>query len=214
MGEVKIPLGTRDFSAQLLQIRNSNADVLVITCSGFDKIALLKQMAEYKIHDKIKVADNLNDYADYYSVKPEERRGWGASELSYDETQMMIDFSKRFRAAYPNAIVPVIDCNIYNGYVALMALNEGIEKAGTSEEVGKIILAMEGLEVKKNLRAKPTYIDPRTHQFIGTIVNIEVNGKASPETDFYKTLKTINAAEFEMTEAENPIDLRKEPLPK
>jgi len=213
VGEVKVPLGTRDFSAQLLQIRNSNADVLVITCSGFDKIALLKQMAEYRIHDKIKLADNLNDYVDYWTVKPEERRGFGASELSYDETPMMIAASKRFHEMFPKAISPVIDCNVYNGYVGVMALNEAIEKAGTSDNVGKVIQAMEGLEVKRNLRNKPTYVDPRTHQFIASLVVIELDSKVQG-TDFYKTLKTYSAADFEMTEAENPIDLRKEALPK
>jgi branched-chain amino acid transport system substrate-binding protein len=212
VGEVKVPLGTRDFSAQLLQIRNSDAEVLVVTCGGFDKIALLKQMAEYRIHDKLKLADNSNDYADYWTVKAEERRGWGASELSYDETPVMVETSKRFHEMFPKAITPVIDCNVYNGYVAIMALSEAIDKAGTSDDVNKIIQAMEGLEVKKNLRAKPTYIDPRTHQFIGTIVVIEVDPKASPATNFYKTLKTLSAAEYEMTKEENPIDLQKEPL--
>ena len=208
MGEVKVPMGTRDFSAQLLQIRNSGADVLITTCGGFDRVALMKQMAEYRIHDKIKHADNLMDYVDAWALKPEERQGFWATEMSWDETEKMKEASKRFAAMFPKAPVQVMECINYNGYMAIMAIAEAVEKAGTADDVDKMIKALEGLEVKQNLRDKPTYIDPRTHQFLGTVVMVEANPK-STGVDIWKVLKTYNAADYEMTPEENPIDLRK-----
>lgn len=211
VGEVRVPLGTRDFSAQLLQIRNSGADVLITTCGGFDRIALMKQMAELRLHDKVKHADNLMDYVDAWALKPEERRGFWATEMSWDETDKMKDASKRFAAMFPKAPVQVMECINYNGYVAIMAVAEAAEKAGTTDDVKKLIEAMEGLEVKNNLRDKPTYVDPRTHQFLGPVVMVEANPNAKQgDPSIWKVLKTYNAADYEMTPEENPIDLRKE----
>jgi hypothetical protein len=41
-----------------------------------------------------------------------------------------------------------------------MATMTLLKKAKTADDVDKIICAMEGLEVKNNLRDQPTYIDP------------------------------------------------------
>ena len=209
VGEVKVPMGTRDFSAQILQIRNSGAEVLVTTCAGFDNVALLKQLVEYRIYDKMKVVDTLQDYVDVYPLNSNERRGYWASEMSWDETEQMKDASRRFHEMFPKAAEPVIDCNPYNGYIALMAFAEAAEKAGTVDDVDKLIKAMEGLEVKKNLRDKPTYIDPRTHQFHGTVVMVEADPEGKPP-HIWKLLKTYNAADYDMTPEENPIDLTKQ----
>ncbi|MDR2056605.1 MAG: ABC transporter substrate-binding protein [Desulfovibrio sp.] len=213
IGELKVPIGTRDFSAQLLQIRNSGADAVIVTVGGSDRVALMKQVAEYRIPEKMVYVDTLTNYVDVWGLKPEERSGFWAAEMSHDESPQMLEFAKRFKAAFPDAPSPVVEENSYNGYVGIMALNEAMEKAGTTEDVGKIILAMEGLEVKRNLRDKPTYIDPRTHQFMNSMCVVIPDPEAKLP-DIWKVVKKVEAAEYEMTEEENPIDLRKEPLPK
>ncbi len=206
VGEIKVPLGTRDFSSQLLKVRSSDAEVLVITCAGFDNVALLKQLAEYRIHDKMKVVYTLQEYCDLYPLDPQEHRGYFATEVSWNESANMKAASDKFRGMYPNAASPVIDNGNYNGYVAIMAINEAIKKAQTADDVDKLICAMEGLEVTDNFREKPTYIDPRTHQFLSKVTVVQ----GDPEGEGYgiwKTLSEYDASEFDMTKEENPIDI-------
>ena len=206
VGEVKVPLGTRDFSAQLLQIRNSDAEVLMITCAGFDNVALMKQLAEYRIHDKMQVVYTLQEFCDIYPLKPEEHRGVYATEVSWDENPVMIEASKKFAQMYPKAAAPVIDNGNYNGYVVVMALDEAMKKAGTADDVDKLICALEGMEVKKNLRPTPTLIDPRTHQFLSKVIVVEGNAKGTG-TDIWKMIQSYDATKFDMTKEENPIDI-------
>lgn len=208
IGEVKFPMGTRDFSAQLLQVRNSNADVLMITCAGFDNVALLKQLAEYRIHDKMKVVYTLQEFCDVYPLPASEHRGYYATEVSWDENDQLKAASAKFAGMFPKAAAPVIDNGNYNGYVATMGIAEAIEKAGTADDVEKLITALEGLEIKKNLRSKPTYVDPRTHQFLSKVVMVEGDPKGTG-TAIWKLIKTYDAVQFDMTKEENPIDLTK-----
>jgi branched-chain amino acid transport system substrate-binding protein len=208
VGEVRFPMGTRDFSAQLLQVRDSDADVLMITAAGFDNVALMKQLAEYQIHDKMKVVYTLQEFCDIYPLQPSEHRGYYATEVTWDENPEMIEASKKFHEMFPDAAAPVIDNGNYNGYVAMMAVAEAIEKAGSPDDVEKIIDILEGMEVTKNLRDKPTYIDPRTHQFLSNIVMVEGNPEGAGD-DIWKVIKVYSASDFDMTPEENPIDLTK-----
>ena len=206
VGEVKFPMGTRDFSAQLMQVRNSDAEVLMITCAGFDNVALMKQLAEYRIHDKMKVVYTLQEFCDIYPLKGEEHRGVYATEVSWNEGEKTKAFSKKFSEQYPKAAAPVVDNGNYNGYVAVMAVAAAIEKAGGANDVDKLICALEGMEIKNNLRDKPTVIDPRTHQFLSKVVIVEGDPKGTG-IEIWKTLKTYDAAQFDMTKEENPIDV-------
>ncbi len=208
VGEVKVPMGTRDFSAQLLQIRNSGAEVLITTVGGFDNVALLKQLAEYRIYDKMDVIDTLQEYCDTYALQPNERQGYWATEISWDENDKIKDWNKRFHEMFPKSAAPVVDCGNYNGYVAIMALAEAIEKAGTDSDVPKLIKTLEGMEVKNNLRDTPTYIDPRTHQFWSKVVMVKADPQGKDEA-IWHLLKTYEARDYDMTPEENPIDLSK-----
>ena len=208
IGEVKVPMGTRDFSAQLLQIRNSGAEVLMITCAGFDNVALLKQLTEYGIHDKMKVVYTLQEYCDVAPLPAADHRGFFATEVSWDENDKMKAASKKFSEMFPKAVAPVFDNGNYNGYVAFMAVAEAMEKVGSAEDVDKLITTLEGMEIKNNLREKPTYIDPRTHQFLSLVTMVE-GDPAGKGTAIWKMLKTYEASQFDMTKEENPIDLTK-----
>ncbi|MDR0356431.1 MAG: ABC transporter substrate-binding protein [Deltaproteobacteria bacterium] len=212
VGEVKFPMGTRDFSAQLLQVRDSDADVLMITCAGFDNVALLKQLAEYRIHDKMQVVYTLQDFVDGYPLPADEHRGYYAAEIYWDENPKMKAASEKFHEMFPDAILPVLDSTNYNGYVALKAVARAIEKAGSADDVDKIILALEGMEIEDNLRDTPTYVDPRTHQFLSKVVMVEADPTGSG-VNIWKLLETYDAKVFDMTLEENPVDLTKEPLP-
>lgn len=206
VGEVKVPLGTRDFSSQLLQIRNSGAEVLMITCAGFDNVALLKQLAEYKIYDKMKVVYTLMEYVDMYPLKPEERQAYCAVEVSWNETKKLEAASKKFSEMFPKAAAPVIDNGNYNGYIAIMMVADAAKKAGTLDDVDKLICAMEGMKIDNNLRDTPSVVDARTHQVLSNVDMVKANPKGSG-TNIWDLEKVYPASDFDMTKEENPVDV-------
>lgn len=213
VGEIKVPTGTRDFSSQLLQVRNSGADVLVISVWGFDNVALLRQLAEFKIYDKMKVWYTLVNYVDLWAQKPEERLAYLTTETYYKENTEMEKFSERFSKKYPKAPVPVLDTDTWNGWLAVKILFEAIKKAGTADDVEKVICAMEGLTIKDNMRATPSFVRPWDHQVI-TQVDIAKPKLSAKDTDIWEIVKAVPLMPFAQSQEEKKLDISCNPNPK
>lgn len=175
VGEIKVPLGNRDFSSQLLTIRNSGADVLVITLAGFDNVALLKQMNEYRLYEKMKVWYTLVDLVDFFVVPQADRQPFASTETYYRATPEMEKLNARYQKKYPRAASPVLDVATFNGWLSMKILLEGIKKAGTADDVEKVICAMEGLTIKDNARKTASYVRPWDHQVLTEVVFGKIN---------------------------------------
>lgn len=207
VGEVKVPMGTRDFSSYLIQVANSGAEVAVVTVGGFDGIALYKQMGEFGIFDKMKVWWTLADYPDSYALQPEQRGRYGMMEIYWTATPELIEFSKRINEKYPDAIANVVETNSYHGWLGMKALLMAIEKAGTTD-VDTVIKAMEGLIICDNKQPDPTYIRPWDHQFIDTMYfGHDIPGATGD--DITEVLFSMPCKDFARTISENPVDLTK-----
>jgi len=206
IGEAKVPLGTRDFSSYLLQIANSGADVVCITVAGLDNIALLRQMSEFGIYDRMTVVYTLMDYLDIYALQPELRGTYGMTEVYWTVTPELKEFSKRLNEKYPNLPSPVVETNSWNGWMGMTALLRGIEAAGTTD-VDAVIKAMEGMIICDNMQPYPTYIRPWDHQFMGNMYfakDKQVSGE-----DVSEVLFAFATKDFARTMSENPVDLTK-----
>ncbi len=207
VGEVKIPMNTRDMSSYLLQLVNSGADVACVTVGGFDGIALYNQMGEFGIFDKMKVWWTLADYPDSYAIPPEQRGRYGMMEIYWKATPELIEFSKRIHDKYPGAIANVTETNSYHGWLGMKALLTAIEKAGTTD-VDSVIKSLEGLIICDNKQPDPTYIRPWDHQFIDTMFfGHDIPGAEGD--DITEVLFTAPCKDFARTMTENPIDLTK-----
>ena len=206
VGEIKVPLGTRDFSSQLLQVRQSGADVLVITMAGFDNVALLKQLAEYRIYDKMKVWYTLMEFVDMWPLKPEQRQAYADVEVYWNENDQTRAFAEKLQKKYPNAPCPMpLDNGTYEGWLAMKILLQGIEKAG-SADVPTVIKAIEGMEIKDNMRKYPTKVRAWDHQVITQVDLIKANPKATGP-DMWNVIDEIDAAKVARTQAENPVNV-------
>lgn len=205
-GEIKVPIGTRDFSSQLLTVRRSGAEVIVITCAGFDAVALMKQLAEYRIYDKMNVWFTLLDYVDAYPLKPEERKFYSGTEIYWKQTPATIAFTEKFHKKYPSAAAPVLDNGTYNGWLAMKLLFEAMKKAGTADDVEKVICAMEGLTIEDNLRETPSTVRAWDHQVMTEAVFVQSNPKAN-DNDFWEVKHITPAIEVARTNEENPVDV-------
>jgi branched-chain amino acid transport system substrate-binding protein len=205
VGEIKVPLGNRDFSSQLLTIRNSGADVLVITVAGFDNVALLKQMNELKMYDKMKVWYTLMDLVDLFAVPPEDRQAYICAETYYKASPEMEKLNERYMKKYPRAASPVLDTGTYNGWLSIKILFEAMKKAGTTDDVEKVICAMEGLTIKDNARKTPSFVRPWDHQVITEVAFGKVNPVKG--NDIMDVKAYVPAEGVARTKQENPINV-------
>jgi len=205
IGEIKVPLGNRDFSSQLLTIRNSGADVLVITLAGFDNVALLKQMNELKLYDKMKVWYTLMDLVDLYSVPVEDRLPYICAETYYKASPEMEKLNDRYMKKYPKVASPVLDTGTFNGWLSMKILLEAIKKAGTVDDVDKVICAMEGLTIKDNARKAASFVRPWDHQVLTEVVFGKVNPVKGNDILDVKAL--VPAESVARTAQENPINI-------
>jgi branched-chain amino acid transport system substrate-binding protein len=205
IGEIKVPLGNRDFSSQLLTIRNSGADVLVITVAGFDNVALLKQMNEYRIYEKMKVWYTLVDLVDFFVVPQSDRQPYASTETYFKASPEMEKLNERYQKKYPRAASPVLDVTTFNGWLSMKMLLEAIKKAGTADDVEKVICAMEGLTIKDNARKTASYVRPWDHQVLTEVVFGKINPVAG--NDIFDAKAYIPADQVARTAQENPINV-------
>ena len=207
IGEIKVPLGTRDFSSQLLQVRESGADVLVVTMAGFDNVALLKQLAEYQIYSKMKVWYTLMEFVDMWPLKPEQRQAYANVEVYWNENSKTRAFAEMLEKNNPDAPCPMpLDNGTYEGWLAMKILLAGIEKAGTADDVTAVIKAIEGLEIKDNMRKYPTKVRAWDHQVLTQIDLIKANPEATGP-DMWEVIDEIDANKVARTREENPINV-------
>jgi len=212
IGELKVPLGTRDFSAQLLKIRNSGADVLVCSLWGFDSVALLRQLAEFKIYDKMKVWYTSTNYVDFYPLEPGQRKAYAGTECHYKENEEMKAFSERFHKKFPRAAIPILDVDTYNAWLAIRILFEGIKKAGTADDVEKMICAIEGLTITDNKRSAPSYVRPWDHQVITQMCFAKCNPVSG--SDFWELITCVPLKDYAPPQEEQKLDVSCNPNPK
>ncbi len=205
VGEIKVPMGNKDFSSQLMTIRNSGADVLVITLAGFDNVALLKQMNELKIYDKMKVWYTLMDLVDLFVVPQEDRQAYICAETYFKASPAMEKLNEKYQKKYPKLASPVLDTGTYNGWLSMKIMLEAIKKAGTADDVEKVICAMEGLTIKDNARKTPSYVRPWDHQVITEIVFGKVNPVKGNNILDVKAL--IPGEQVARTKEENPVNV-------
>jgi branched-chain amino acid transport system substrate-binding protein len=210
LGEVKVPLGTRDFSSYLMKVANSDADVAVITVGGVDGIALYRQLTEFGIFDKMDVWWTSIDYADAYALEPEQRGRHGNSETYYKFTPEMKAFSDRYAEEYPNLNVRVADNNTHHGWLSMTALLRGMDKAG-STDVSDVKNAMEGMTIEDNKLPDPTYIRPWDHQMLDTFFFGQ--DKKRPNPDFFDVIFSGKEADYARSQEENPVSLDETPFP-
>lgn len=131
----KFDLGAKDFTAQLLKVKSSGAQGVVITTYAADQGRLMRQMAEMKlgilvaggvdspylasiekefVDGKVDILENMYFYSDYV-------QGEQATEV------------KKFDAAFRKKFnLPPLDIN-YEGWVALSLMTKALQTQGAAD---------------------------------------------------------------------------------
>jgi branched-chain amino acid transport system substrate-binding protein len=80
LGESKIPMGTRDFSAFFQKALATKPEALVITVGGVDRAALMEQIYEFGVYKKTTIVHTLYDYEDVWAAGPKKNFGIHGTE--------------------------------------------------------------------------------------------------------------------------------------
>jgi branched-chain amino acid transport system substrate-binding protein len=163
VGELLIPQGTRDFSAQLLRIRSAKPQVVMANVAGIEQTALREQAAEFGSDKDAHWVFPQQDFPDMVALGPKKAFGHFTTTWHYTLTDPGAqDFVQRFRKRWTGAAIEV-PCNVSsNGYIATRELLRAIERAGTTRN-HEVIKALEGHTIKDNFRKYPSRIREWDH---------------------------------------------------
>jgi len=193
VGEVLIPLGTRDFSAHLIKIMAAKPGVVMTTVAGMDLTAFLEQVHEFGADKKIQFSFTLRDYPDVWAVGPDKNFGvFGITWYHKLDLPGVKDFVARYQKRWPDASIPVPENVSYNGYIGMRELLRGVERAGTTKS-HDVVKALEGWTFADNMRHHPTTIRDFDHCFVQTmyIARAKPKDKMKDHTDLYEIIGIV-----------------------
>ena len=187
------PLGTKDFSANLIKARGLKPDLLSCNCYGADQVNLVKQFKEFGLAKEIHLCGPLSGSPMMKGVGAAADGVWG---LSWDCTvdtpgsqKLRAALRKRFGANKP----PQWDSSYrhYLGYITHQQLFEAITRAKSTDLI-PVIKALEGWKYD-GLKWTPSYWRNFDHQNIQDVIVAQAQYPANFKTwaDLFKILGHI-----------------------
>jgi len=202
--EILIPQGTRDFSAALTSIQQSDPGVVAAAVGGDDLAALRQQVAQLGMGSKPAWINNQQDWPDIYGLPLDTLFGVFGTTWYYGlDLPGVQDFVARYQALYPETSMRVPGNVFYNGYMATRELLAAIERAGSTNNIA-IIKQLEGhkMPAAERMQHHDAWIDPVTHQVQQTVYLATANDAPKEETDMFKILTQSAPQEVADTDAQ------------
>ena len=192
MGELFIPQGARDFSAQLLRIRSVKPQVVIANMAGIEQTALREQAAEFGAEKDAAWVFPQQDFPDMVTLGVKKSFGYFCTTWHYtlDEPGVK-EFTERFRKRWASAPIPVPDNVSCNGYLAARELLRAVERAGTTKS-HDVIKALEGHVIKDNFRKFPSVIREWDH-LVGQMLYLARTKKESEMKGKYDMIDMMAA---------------------
>ena len=193
VGEILVPMGQRDFSAQLIKIQNMKPDVVMVTVAGADLIAMIEQATEFGLDKKVPFCFTLRDYTDAWAIGLKGNFGvFGVTWYHFLDLPGVKDFIVRYKKRWPKSPIPVPENVSYNGYIGTRELLRAVERAGTTRS-HEVIKALEGWKFADNMKNDPTTIRDFDHQFAQTmyVARAKRREQMKDETDLWEILGSV-----------------------
>jgi branched-chain amino acid transport system substrate-binding protein len=147
------PLGTTDFSANLIKAQSTNPDAIILLLAGDDMINCLKQAVQFGLNKKIHIAGAQQEMEVNKGLPPEALFGdwvfewyWKQPGVPHVE-QFVADIRKRTGGNVPTA-------RTWFGYAAINTCKLAAEKAKSLDSV-KMAKAMQGLVLPPEIALMP-----------------------------------------------------------
>jgi branched-chain amino acid transport system substrate-binding protein len=153
LGADYTPLGTTDFSANLIKAQSTNPDAIILLLAGDDMINCLKQAVQFGLNKKIHIAGAQQELEVNKGLPPEALFGdwvfewyWKQPGVPHVE-QFVADIRKRSGGNVPTA-------RNWFGYAAVNTCKLAAEKAKSLDAV-KLAKAMQGLVLPPEVALMP-----------------------------------------------------------
>ena len=185
-GNELTPVGTTDFSANLIKARAANPDLLIVLVAGNDAVNCLKQISQFGIDKQIHVAGILQELESVEAMPPEARIGIWMFEWYWKQAavpgleQFVAETRKRSDGKVPTA-------RTWFGYVTIHAYAAACEQAKTIEAKA-VTNALADMDLPPEIKLQPNkvYFRGGDHQlmlssFIGELLQ---KGDGDPENLF------------------------------
>ena len=153
LGADYTPLGTTDFSANLIKAQSTNPDAIILLLAGDDMINCLKQAVQFGLNQKIHIAGAQQELEVNKGLPPDALFGdwvfewyWKQPGVPHVE-QFVADIRKRANGNVPTA-------RTWFGYAAIHTCKLAAEKAKSLDSVA-LAKAMQGLELPPEVALMP-----------------------------------------------------------
>jgi branched-chain amino acid transport system substrate-binding protein len=153
LGADYTPLGTTDFSANLIKAQSTNPDAIILLLAGDDMINCLKQAVQFGLNQKIHIAGAQQELEVNKGLPPDALFGdwvfewyWKQPGVPHVE-QFVADIRKRTNGNVPTA-------RTWFGYAAIHTCKLAAEKAKSLDSVA-LAKAMQGLELPPEVALMP-----------------------------------------------------------
>jgi branched-chain amino acid transport system substrate-binding protein len=191
LGDVRVPLGTSDFSSYLLQAQGSGAQVLGLANAGADTQNSLKAAAEFGLTKTMRPAALLVFITDVHAVGLETAQGlvlttswyWNMNDTTrkfanrfFEKTKKMPTFPQ---AAYYSATLAYLNAVKAVGSTDPDKIMEQLKKTKIND-----MFVTDGVIRPDGLLEKEMYI-----------VQVKTPAESKGDWDFYKILKTMKGDE-------------------
>ncbi|MGB6105398.1 MAG: ABC transporter substrate-binding protein [Pusillimonas sp.] len=206
LGEIKIPLNTRDFSSQIIAVRNAKPEILVVNVAGVDSTALLQQIWEFGLYKETQIVIPLLDFEDSWAIGADKNTliALAGVEWHYDvPSEDAQAFKQRYQQAYPKAQYPVPTTNVVNAYLGVREMLRAIERAGSTDS-DKVVSALEGHVVKDALKPNPMTIRASDHQWVQDffIYKTKAPSESKEAGDLYELVAVASGNDIVVPDAE------------
>ncbi len=192
LGNVKIPLGTQDFSSFLLQAQASKAQIIGLANAGADTINSIKQAAEFGItQGGQKLAGLLVFITDVHGLGLKAAQGLQVTETFYwDMNDGTRAWSKRFASAHGGKEPTMVQAGVYAG---LLHYLKAVDALKSDADGVKVVNEMKKLPTDDPLFGKGMIrVDGRTiHP--AYLFEVKKPSESKYPWDYYKLQQTIPA---------------------
>jgi branched-chain amino acid transport system substrate-binding protein len=203
LGADYTPLGTTDFSANLIKAQSTNPDAIILLLAGDDMINCLKQAVQFGLNQRIHIAGAQQELEVNKGLPPEALFGdwvfewyWKQPGVPHVE-QFVADIRKKSGGNVPTA-------RTWFGYVAVHTCKLAAEKAKSLESVA-LAKAMQGLELPPEIALMPNtpYYRKGDNQLMPTLFvgQSQASPKGGDPEDLFKVTQLVKG-----DEAALPVD--------
>ncbi len=191
IGDVKFPIGSTEFSSQIVAAQNSGASVIGIAAVGGDQVNLIKQAAEFGLRKNgVQLAGFLVYITDIHALGLDVAQGLSfPAGFYWDQNNESRAFAKRFMADHKTAPTK----NQAANYACTLHFLKAMAQAGTDDPIA----------VNKAMRAMPVsyFGRPATLREDGRLLyDVTLYRVKRPEDshaawDYYTAIGTLPASE-------------------